>query len=129
MKKLFFITIAILFVNAIHAQVTFSQQTSFSGFIGKYEIRMILAIQTGGMTSCFFVGEYYYKNNKDKMRLCADEEGRVIESINGKETGYFIFNEDWDKKVGQTLTGHWYSLLNGNRDYPVVLKVIGKLKD
>jgi hypothetical protein len=102
-----------------------TNETVFSGFVGKYEIRMKLAVPYGGTTSCLSIGEYFYTKNKGKIDLCTDIDGRIVESVKGKESGYFILNEAWNKRVGQTISGTWYSMLNDNT-YPVVLKVIAK---
>jgi hypothetical protein len=127
MKKLFFITIAILFVNAIHAQMIWVNETIFSGFVGKYEIKMKLGVPYGGGSECLVIGEYYYMRDKGKIALRSTEEGRIVERDKGKASGYFILNGDWNKNVGQAITGYWYSLLN-SRSYPVLLKVIAKGK-
>ena len=127
MKKLIIILVSILFVNAIQAQVIWVNETIFSGFVGKYEIRMKLGVPYGGGSRCTTIGEYYYMRDKGRIALCASQDERIIESDKGKETGYFILDTDWNKGVGQTISGNWYSLLN-NRTYPVVLKVIAKGK-
>jgi len=117
-----------LAMGAIHSQTIWTSQTTFSGFVGKYEIRMKLAIPYGGATSCFTIGEYFYTNSKGKIFLCSSDDVKIVESVNGKETGYFILDSDWNKKVGQTISGKWYSL-SKKVSYPVVLKVIAKAKE
>ena len=125
MKKIFLIVIAFFCLQASNAQIRLVDETIFSGFVGKYEIRMKLAIPYGGATGCFTVGEYYYMRDKGKIDLCSSSEDRIVESVKGKETGYFVLDTDWNKRVGETISGKWYSLLN-TRSYPVVLKVISK---
>jgi hypothetical protein len=44
--------------------------------------------------------------------------------VNNKETGYFLIY-DWNKNVGQTVTGLWTSM-DGRKQYAVKLKVVGK---
>jgi hypothetical protein len=115
-------------LGTLYAQTIWTSQTTVSGFVGKYEIRMKLAIPYGGATSCFTIGEYYYTNSKGKIFLCSSDDVKIVESVNGKETGYFILDSDWNKKVGQTISGNWYSLTK-RVSYPVVLKVIAKARD
>lgn len=128
MKKLFLFLFLLVCISGIRAQTIWTSQTTFSGFVGKYEIRMKLAIPYGGATTCFTIGEYYYTNSKGKIFLCSSDDVKIVESVNGKETGYFILDSDWNKKVGQTISGKWYSLLK-NVPYPVVLKVIAKARE
>jgi hypothetical protein len=127
MKKLLLFFMLQFAFGAIHSQTIWTNQTTFSGFVGKYEIRMKLAIPYGGATSCFTIGEYYYTNSKGKIFLCSSDDVKIVESVNGKETGYFILDSDWNKKVGQTISGKWYSL-SKRVSYPVVLKVIAKAR-
>jgi hypothetical protein len=128
MKKVRLLFMLQFALGVIHAQTIWTSQTNFSGFVGKYEIRMKLAIPYGGATSCFTIGEYYYTNSKGKIFLCSSDDVKIVESVNGKETGYFILDADWNKKVGQTISGKWYSL-SKSVSYPVVLKVIAKAKE
>jgi len=128
MKKVRLLFMLQFALGVIHAQTIWTSQTTFSGFVGKYEIRMKLAIPYGGATSCFTIGKYYYTNSKGKILLCSSDDVKIVESVNGKETGYFILDADWNKKVGQTISGKWYSL-SKSVSYPVVLKVIAKAKE
>jgi hypothetical protein len=128
MKKLLFIILSFLFFNSINAQTFWTEQTMFSGFVGRYEIRMTLAIPVGGGNQCFTIGEYYYTSDKGKISLCSSDDGRIVESYKGKKTRYFVLNGDWNKRIGQTISGTWYSLTK-NKSYPVVLKVTGKRPD
>ena len=125
MKKIFLIVVTIFCFQAANAQMMLTNETILSGFVGKYEIRMKLAVPYGGATSCLTLGEYYYMRNKGKIDLCDSGEGRIVESVKGKESGYFVLDSDWNKKIGQTISGTWYSLSN-NKTFPVVLKVISK---
>ena len=70
---------------------------------------------------------FRFKANS-KIFLCSSDDVKIVESVNGKETGYFILDADWNKKVGQTISGKWYSL-SKSVSYPVVLKVIAKAKE
>ena len=125
MKKTILLILSIFCFYFTKSQMILTNETVFSGFVGKYEIRMKLAVPYGGATSCLSIGEYFYTKNKGKIDLCTDIDGRIVESVKGKESGYFILNEAWNKRVGQTISGTWYSMLNDNT-YPVVLKVIAK---
>lgn len=127
MKKVLLVSIAIFFANLMFAQTVWTDETMYSGFVGRYEIRMTLAVPYGGGNSCLVIGDYYYTSVRSKMSLCSgvDDNDRIYETANGRRTGYFVLNGAWNKRVGQTISGTWYSLLK-HTSYPVVLKVIGK---
>ena len=110
--------------QATDAQTVWTSKTKMRGTVGKYEIMMTLAIPYGGGSQCFTIGEYYYLSQKRKIDLCSSDDERIIETVNGKKTGYFVI-PDWDKKVGQTVLGTWYSM-DRTRIYPVRLKVLTK---
>lgn len=128
MRRLILITVSVFLIQVAKAQMILTNETIFSGFVGKYEIRMKLGVPYGGATSCFTLGEYYYTKNKGKIDLCGGSDGSIVESVNGKDVGYFVFNGPWNKNVGQTISGNWFSLVK-NKSYPVVLKVIAKGKN
>ena len=66
----------------------------------------------------------FLTDNKKYIDLCSEEEGIIVERVNNKETGYFLIY-DWNKNVGQTVTGLWTSM-DGRKQYAVKLKVVGK---
>ncbi len=127
MKKTLFIATFLLTFSFVNSQTIWMDETKLKGTIGKYEIVMTLANPYGGATSCYTIGEYFYVSKKKKINLCSGEDEKIIENINGKDTGYFIIN-NWDKKVGQTVVGSWHTM-DGKKSYPVTLKVIGKGKN
>ena len=116
----------ILFSSVAKSQTIWMNETNLKGTIGKYEIIMKLAIPYGGATPCFVIGEYYYLSKKKNIDLCSEDDEKIIEKVDGKETGYFII-KDWDKKIGQNVDGTWYTM-DGKKSYPVTLKVISKGK-
>ncbi len=124
MKKLLLVILLMLTFSYANSQTIWMNETKLRGTIGKYEIAITLAVPYGGGSSCFVIGEYYYFSSKKKIYLCAEDNRRIIETVNGKETGYFILNE-WDKKVGQKVVGSWYTM-DRSKSYPVNLKVISK---
>jgi hypothetical protein len=126
MKKLLFVTLLTLTFSYANSQTIWMSETKLKGTIGKYEIVITLGVPYGGGSSCFVIGEYYYLSSKKKINLCAEDNRRIIETVKGKETGYFILNE-WDKKVGQKVVGSWYTM-DRRKSYPVNLKVISKGK-
>ena len=115
-----FVTIAF----GIKAQTIWTDETKFKGKIGDYEIMMTLAVPYGGGSTCMIIGEYSYTSTKREISLCSEDEERIIETTNGKETGYFIIG-DWNKSIGQTVMGTWYSM-DGKKSYSVQLTVVGK---
>ncbi len=108
-----------------NTQTIWTNETKLKGKIGTYEIEMTLAIPYGGANTCFTIGEYYYLSKKTTISLCSKDDERIIEyGDQGKETGYFILN-DWEIEIGKSVVGTWHSM-DGKKEYPVNLKVIGK---
>ncbi len=125
MKNLLILVIIVLSVGFVKAQSSVRiDETKLEGTIGNYKISMTLAIPYGGATSCFTIGEYYYTSIKNDINLCEGDDRKLLEIVDGKNTGYFIL-EAWDKKIGETVRGIWYTM-DGVKSYPVTLKVIGK---
>ena len=124
MKKLFILSVFFLSHSYVNSQTIWTEETKLKGTIGQYEIAMTLGVPYGGGTPCFTIGEYYYSSKKKKIRLCSEDDEKIIERVDGNATGYFIL-KDWNKKIGQTVVGSWHSM-DGKKSYPVVLKVIGK---
>lgn len=124
MKKYIFIASLLLLSNLAKAQTIWIDETKFKGTVGKYDIFMTLALPYGGANQCFTIGEYHYMSTKKTIDLCSGEDERIIERVNNRATGYFVLN-DWNKNIGQTVTGIWSSM-DGRKKYPVKLKVIGK---
>ena len=127
MKKIIFVISALFIFEFTDAQTIWVNLTKYRGFIGKYEIAMTLANPYGGATNCFTIGEYYYLSTKTKINLCSEDDEVIVERVKGKETGYFILSGDWNKRVGQVVVGEWYTA-DGNKSYPVTLKVVSKGK-
>ncbi len=126
MKKILFIATLFLTFSYANSQTIWMSETKLKGTIGKYEIVITLAVPNGGATPCFTIGKYFYVSKKKEIDLCSGDDGKIIESVDGKESGYFIINK-WDKKIGQTVVGSWHTM-DGRKSYPVNLKVIGKGK-
>ncbi len=126
MKKLFILSAILLSFGFVNAQTIWTSETKLKGTIGKYEIVMTLAVPYGGATPYFIVGEYYYSSKKKNIDLCSEDDEKIIERVDGNETGYFILG-DWNKKIGQPVVGSWHTM-DGRKSYPVNLKVIGKGK-
>jgi hypothetical protein len=124
MKNLYISISFILSYNFTNAQTVWTDETKFKGTVGNYEIVMTLAVPYGGASTCFTIGEYYYSSKKKNINLCSEDDEKIIEQSDGKETGYFIL-KDWNKKIGQTVVGSWHTM-DSTKSYPVTLKVIGK---
>jgi len=118
------LVLAILFSQKLYAQCIWLNQTKMKGTIGKYPVVVTLAMPDHCFSDCATIGEYYYTSKNKKIDLCDSGGDRIVETADGRETGYFILN-DWDKKVGQTVTGTWYTM-SGDKSFPVTLKVISK---
>ena len=126
MKKIWFIATFLLTFSYANSQTIWMSETKLKGTIGKYEIVITLAVPYGGASSCFTIGKYFYVSKKKEIDLCSGDDEKIIESVDGKESGYFIINK-WDKKIGQTVVGSWHTM-DGRKSYPVNLKVISKGK-
>ena len=126
MKKLFILSVFFLSYSYVNSQTIWTDETKLKGTIGQYKIVMTLAVPYGGATSCFTIGEYYYSSKKKNIDLCSEDDEKIIERVDGNETGYFILG-DWNKKIGQPVVGSWHTM-DGRKSYPVNLKVIGKGK-
>ena len=126
MKKILFIATFLLTFSYANSQTIWMSETKLKGTIGKYEIVITLAVPYGGASSCFTIGKYFYVSKKKEIDLCSGDDEKIIESVDGKESGYFIINK-WDKKIGQTVVGSWHTM-DGRKSYPVNLKVISKGK-
>jgi hypothetical protein len=124
MKKYICIAGLLALSSLVKAQTFWTEQTKLKGSVGKYDIFMTLAIPVGGATPCFTIGEYHYMSTKKTIDLCSGDDERLIERVNNKATGYFMLN-DWNKRIGQTVTGIWSSM-DGRKTHPVTLKVVGK---
>ena len=126
MKKILFIATFLLTFSYANSQTIWMSENKLKGTIGKYEIVITLAVPYGGASSCFTIGKYFYVSKKKEIDLCSGDDEKIIESVDGKESGYFIINK-WDKKIGQTVVGSWHTM-DGRKSYPVNLKVISKGK-
>lgn len=124
MKKYILLSGLLLLSSLIKAQTFWIEETKLKGTIGKYDIFMTLAFPYGGASQCFTIGKYHYMSTKKSIDLCSGEDEKIIERVNNKATGYFVI-KNWNKDVGQTVTGIWSSM-DGRKKYPVKLKVIGK---
>lgn len=124
MKTLSFLLFVLISTYHVNSQVIWTNKTKLKGSVGKYPINMTLAMPYGGGSTCITVGEYCYLSNKRQIELCSEDGERIVEQVNGTETGFFIL-EDWDKKIGQTVLGTWYSM-DETKKFPVTLKVISK---
>jgi hypothetical protein len=124
MRKIFILSVFFLSYSYANAQTIWTDETKFKGTIGDYDIVMTLAVPYGGATPCFTIGKYYYASKKKDIDLCSEDDEKITERVDGKETGYFIL-KDWNKKIGQTIVGSWHTM-DGKKSYPVTLKVIDK---
>jgi hypothetical protein len=129
MKKTLLLLLVSLASSMAESQTIWTNETKLKGFIGKSEVVMKLGVPYGGASQCFTIGEYYYVKMKKNIFLCSTNNDlgveQIIETVNGKETGYFIFDDNWDKQPGQKVMGTWYTM-DGRKSYNVALKVVGK---
>lgn len=124
MKKSLLFIFFISLSGLVKAQTIWTEETRLKGSIGKYDIFMTLAVPYGGASSCMIIGKYHYASTKVPIDLCSEDDEIIIESYRDKQTGYFILGQ-WNKDVGQTVTGIWSSM-DGRKKFPVKLRVVGK---
>lgn len=121
-------TLIFVFVIAFNcisfSQAQMSDLTKLEGKIGEYPVVMDLGYLVGGMSVCMVSGSYFYKSKKVIIDLCSEDGEKFVENLNGDETGYFTL-DDWEKKVGQIVTGTWHSM-DDSKSYPISLKVMKK---
>ena len=116
--------------------MVFSQQGvvtySYKGMLGNSAI--VLNLYIPGNWYNYDYGDYYYVKNKvviefqgSEQKTGKEKKQRLYETVNGKRTGYFIFDSpDYflsDIVHNQRITGKWYSM-DGKRSYDVFLSRI-----
>lgn len=105
---------------------------TYKGLLGKYAIVLNIYIPESWYN--YDSGDYYYVKNKvviefegSEQKTGKETKQRLYETVNGKRTGYFIFDSpDYflsDIVNNQRITGKWYSM-DGKRSYDVFLSRI-----
>jgi len=128
-------TILLLFAIAINSGTiaqTMSDKVSYKGTIGNQPIHLNFYVRA----SMYFYdyGDYYYDKYKKTITFEGteaetenDNVQELYESVNGKKTGYFIFDSaDYYllEIIGnKTITGKWYSM-DGSTSHKVTLTLI-----
>ena len=114
-----------------------SAQTLYESYIFKGTIGAKSIVLTFLVSDHFYnydQGSYYYTKQKKKIgfrgpdfsEIGADSTQKMIETVNGKKTGYFVFT-NLDVMSPKKIIGKWYSM-DGKTSFPVVLK-FDKTKD
>jgi hypothetical protein len=123
MKKtitLLVICISIFFSKNLLAQTRFVEY-KFTGAIGNNLITLTF-VEPDHFYN-YLQGYYYYTKYKKKIEFSGEEgvfDGQVklTETANGKNTGYFVFNNlDYSKNK---IVGKWYTI-DGRKSFDVVL--------
>jgi len=133
MKKktiLVFLSMLFFFSTKISAQTLYTSYI-FNGSIGNNPI--ILTFLVPDHFYNYDQGSYYYTKNKRKIEFRGQdmaeigEDGiqKLTESVNGKNTGYFVFN-NLDVLESKKIEGKWFTM-DGKTVYPVVLR-LAKIK-
>ena len=97
----------------------------FNGSIGKNSIVLTFIVPDHFYN--YDQGSYYYTKNKQKIEfrgqdmaeINADGVQKLTETVNGINTGYFIFN-NLDVIESKKIVGKWFTM-DGKTVYPVVL--------
>ena len=126
--KLFII---LLFIGIYNLKCqTIYESYKFTGTVGNTEI--VLTFKIPGNWYNYDQGEYYYTKYKtpilfkgNEQKDLKDKRQKLIESNNGKETGYFIFySNDYflnDIILGNNIIiGKWYNM-DESISYDVIL--------
>lgn len=132
MKKCFLIFMVMALISLAKAQ-NFTQTYTYHGKIGESPIVLKFYIPINWYN--FDSGEYYYVKYKKPISFKGSEPvtgkekvQRLYEAVNGKRTGYFIFDSPnyflMDVVGNPRLTGKWYSM-DGSKVYRVVLDYRG----
>jgi len=126
-KSLIFVILCLgIFLSTkIYAQTQFTEY-KFQGTINNNPI--IITFLEPDHFYNYFQGNYYYTKYKKKIEFRGvdgvfDGHVKLTESVNGKNTGYFIFeNLDYSKNK---VVGKWYSM-DGEKSYDVILTKTSK---
>jgi hypothetical protein len=125
-SKTKFLTSTLIFLLAIFISNTVTAQTQYAeyeytGKIGNNAINLIFLEPDHFYNH--LQGVYSYTKYNKRIEFNGEDgefEGKVklIESVNGKNTGYFVFNDlDYTKNK---IIGKWYSM-DGSKSFDVIL--------
>ena len=131
-KKLLFILCFTFFIS-----IQLSSQTLYVSYIFKGTIGTNPIVMTFLVSDHFYnydQGSYYYTRigtpiqfrGQDISEIGADGSQKLIETVNGKKTGYFLFT-NLDVMNAKKIVGRWYTM-DGKSSYPVFLN-LDKIKD
>jgi len=118
----FTICIGIFISTKISAQTQY-EEFSYNGMIGSSPIVLTFFVPNNFYN--YIQGSYYYTKYNSIIEFRGEEgvfEGaiKLTESVNGKKTGYFVFNNidgiEWPRKI----VGKWYNIY-GSKSYDVTL--------
>jgi len=125
MKTRIIIFFCVVFVCCFISKNTLAQTLSieykYTGTVGNNSVEVVF-IELDKWYN-HLQGYYFYTKYNKKIEFRGEDgvfEGMVklTESVNGKNTGYFVFYDlDYSKRK---LTGKWYTM-DGRKSYTVVL--------
>ena len=124
------IILILLFLTGLFISKNINAQTHYSsvkytGSIGSNSIVLNFIIPDHFYN--YIQGNYYYTKYKKEIEFKGEEEVfqgeiKLIESVNDKNTGYFIFNNLDGIDFPKNLIGKWYTMDRKN-SYDVILKL------
>ncbi len=125
MKNLIiFLALSLSFIAStnLSAQINV-EEYKYSGTIGNIPIE--LAFQVPSRMYNFIMGKYSYKSVGEDIWFRGEDgvfEGaiKLTESVDGKDTGYFVFNNLNGMDFPRKIVGKWYTM-DRSRSYDVTL--------
>lgn len=125
MKKLFIclaICLATIMATNLSAQIS-TVEHRYSGSIGNIPIELTFHVPSRMYN--FISGTYFYKSVRQDIWFRGEHgvfEGaiKLTESVDGKDTGYFVFNNLNGIDFPRKIVGKWYTM-DRSRSYDVTL--------
>jgi hypothetical protein len=125
MKNLIiFLALSLSFIasTSLSAQINV-EEYKYSGTIGNIPIELTFHVPSSLYN--FISGTYFYKSVRQDIWFRGEHgvfEGaiKLTESVDGKDSGYFVFNNLNGMDFPRKIVGKWYTM-NRSRSYDVTL--------
>jgi hypothetical protein len=125
MKNLFMflaLSFSLIASTNLSAQIS-TQEHRYNGNIGTMPIKLTFHVPSRMYN--FISGTYFYKSVRQDIWFRGEHgvfEGaiKLTESVDGKDTGYFVFNNFNGMDFPRKIVGKWYTM-DRSRSYDVTL--------